>query len=108
MPVTWSIEKLDVLPELEGKQNVVNRIYWLAELSGSDITVNSRGIETVEYDPAHPFIAYDNLDPTTVINWVFESLGPDNIVWVEESLFANLQDRLNPPPAVESPALPWG
>ena len=107
MPAIWTIEKIDVLPEVNGKLNVVNKIYWLAELSGSGTTVNSRGIETVEYDPAHPFIAYDDLDAATVIGWAKDSLGPINLKWVEDSLNANLQEKLNPSPVIQSPTLPW-
>ena len=108
MPVVWIIEKMDVYPEYEGKQNVVNRIYWLAEQSQNGVTVDSRGIETLDYVAGDPFIPFDSLTEATAINWVKSRLGAVNIKWVEDSLAANLQEKLTPPTPVESPALPWG
>ena len=108
MPVVWSIEKMDVYPEYEGKQNVVSRVYWLATQSQNGVTVDSRGIETLDYTAGDPFIPFDTLTESTAVDWAKGCLGAANIKWVEDSLAANLQEKLTPVAPVESPALPWG
>lgn len=88
-----------------GYSNVVYLISWLA--SDSDGTnVAQRGGEVEVPTPAGgTFIPYEQLTEPTVINWVKDVLGPEQVAAIEADL--NIQILYMQQPPVTTPPLPW-
>ena len=107
MTYEWHIHRLTCVttPTLN---NVVIEANWslfgLVE-GKTDISATEFGIETLpEYDPVNPFVPYDQLTETQVIDWVKASLGADKITQLEAKIDKRIQAQMKP---AASPPLPW-
>ena len=72
---TWTIDGLICTPVIDGKNNVVKSVRWTATAS-TGIEENTRkvsmsGERNITYDSTSTFIAYDNLSPDVVLEWVW-------------------------------------
>lgn len=103
----WKVEQLEVVPQQEGKENVVVTVHWRvigeevvedktfygSVYSSTSLTLNIEG----EFTP------FENLTEEQVIGWI-QGSGVDKTA-TEESIFKQIEDQKNPP--IIKPILPW-
>ena len=100
----WSISGLEILPELNGQQNVVYRVQWV--LSTTD-GINSYCIgnsSDIDFDPNSDFVSYENLTEEEVLSWVQSALGTETILSLQNDMDNKL---LSMPQPNNKPSLPW-
>jgi hypothetical protein len=103
--ITWKIDNIEVKPEDEDLTDVVCMVSWRVYAEESDTIVSNYG--TVEIPPAEEetFIAFEDLDEETVIEWVHSVMGDEKVETLENSVESQLIAILIP--AVVSKPLPW-
>lgn len=114
----WVIERINVIPELDGKQQVVSDVHW--RLVGSEPDENGRLDDKerplvykafvydslgVPYDPDYPFTEYSQLTKDQVISWVQNIIGPEEIAAYEKIIETTILKQKTPD--VTSPPIPW-
>lgn len=82
----------------------VEIVHWSAVLTENGASASAYGSVTLSTADPEDFIPYDELTQEEVINWVFEALGPDRVVSIQEGLYDQVQNELNPQDAL---GLPW-
>jgi hypothetical protein len=105
MVYEWHIHKLVCTTSAEQPNTVIEASWSLFGLLDGKPPVSSTefGVETLPpYDPANPFIPYDQLTETQVIDWVKTSMGNAKI----QELEAKIEQRTKAKPVL-SPQLPW-
>lgn len=104
--VQWKVSSLertlpdgDVYPE--GKVCVA---FWQASYEEGDQTASCYG--NVVFGDADPqqYTPYSQLTEEQVLQWIFESLGPDKVVTIQEDLYRQVQEALNP---TYANGVPW-
>lgn len=103
---TWNILRLDAVPQIDGRLNVVRDIHW--EVVGSDGANSVRcsyGCQRVQFDPAAQFTPFESLTAEQVTDWLLTEMGTDLIALVLADVDSLLEAQANPP--VVSPPLPW-
>jgi hypothetical protein len=98
---TWEVESLDCVPN--GK--VVSCIHWRVKGNDGTNTAEMYGTQNIEYNSKNPFIAYESLTKDTIVGWVQEAMGIDDVTRLQETLDKQLESLANPP--VVSLPLPW-
>jgi len=102
----WDIENLECIPSQDGLQDVVCKASW--KYSGSDEDMYSAtrfGIVDLPSPESDSFIAYDQLDESTVALWVAEQITADRVLEMQTEIEQEIA-ALRSPPAVTKP-LPW-
>lgn len=101
----WTITQLQTYPQSEGEANVVCAAAW--NVCGSDGTYSGslNGSTAFKLDPAAPFIPFDQLTETQVLDWVFGSLGEDGKATAEADVDAQIEYAAS---QVQNAPLPWG
>ena len=96
---TLNITEMTVSPQAYGETDVVVTVGWA--YVGTDGTNSAAfgGNTDIAYDPNHPFIAYADLTPAEVTEWV---LG----TWPAAQLQAQ-QDAIAAQLATQTLPLPW-
>ena len=102
---TWSIERLDCYPELDGLLNVVIIIHW--RLDATDGTYNGMLSGTVGMtpDPMSPYTPYNELTEEQVMNWTWTALGSEQVQAYENTVAAQIESQIAP--NIIIPPLPW-
>jgi hypothetical protein len=121
MALTWKIEALNCKPSFDGKTNVVETIHW--RLNGVDGQIFSNidgeiplstdgyyatsvyGSQKVTYEEGSPFTDYDSLTEETVVAWVKDALGEEQVAAYEANVSNQLEALKNP--TVVNPPLPF-
>jgi hypothetical protein len=92
----WKVKGDLVTATIDGSQNVVVQVSWICTATGQGVVVNMNGKTDMTYNPANPFIQYQDLTQAEVIGWVQAELGPDGVAFYEtkasEILAAELAD----------------
>lgn len=104
--VTWNIAQLERhLPDGNScPDGAVYTAHWTASLEESGESASAYGsVGFGDPDPAN-FVPFSQLTKEEVLNWVFEALGVDQVVGIQESLYNQIQDKINPTSAT---GLPW-
>ena len=79
-------------------------VHWTASLEENGESAGAYGsIGLGDPDPNN-YTPFDQLTKNEVINWVFEAMGPDQIVSIQEALNTQIQEKLNP---THSAGVPW-
>lgn len=104
--VNWNIAQLERhLPD--GKtcpDGSVYTIHWSASLEEDGQTATAYGsVGLGEPDPEN-FVPFSELTQEEVLNWLFEALGVDQVVTIQENLHQQIQDKINPTSAT---GIPW-
>jgi hypothetical protein len=102
---TWLITKLQCLPTLEGKTDVVCSIGFSISATDSVNTALVTNNLMLSYDANQSFVNYDNLTSDTVLGWVQSALGADGISKIQSELDVLVSNLSNPPVITRS--LPW-
>lgn len=105
MLLTWKIDALNCKPSFDGKANVVETIHWRLNGVDGDYATSVYGSQGVTYEEGSPFIDYDSLTEKTVIEWLKDSLGAEQVASYETGVNTQLQALKNP--IVVSPPLPF-
>ena len=101
---TWKIESLECNPSSNGQSNVVSVIHWRCQATDGKNTAETYNVIPLPY-VAGTFINYANLTETTVIGWLQNQLGQDQVTKIQTTLDNQLTVMANPP-VVYLP-LPW-
>lgn len=104
--VQWQVGNLDrSLPD--GDQYPEGKVYsagWYATYEENGESAYAYGsVGFGEADPQH-YTPYSQLTQEEVLQWVFETLGPDAVVSIQESLYKQVQEKLNP---THASGVPW-
>jgi hypothetical protein len=95
---TWDIAQLERhLPDEDTcPDGAVYTAHWTASLEEDGESASAYGsVGFSDPDPA-TFVPFSDLTKEEVINWVFDVLGPDQIVSIEEGLYNQIQQKINP------------
>lgn len=105
MSLTWKIEQLNCKPSFDGKTNVVETIHWRLNGVDGDYATSVYGSQGVTYEEGSPFTDYDSLTEETVIEWLKDALGAEQVATYETGVNSQLEALKNP--TVVSPPLPF-
>jgi hypothetical protein len=116
----WSVNKVEVAPQKDGKTNVVRAVEWSATATSGEYTAIVSGVRQLSNAAVSDFfIEYPQLSEQTVLDWCF---APEVITWkdvdgsdksvtklLKDKVEAQLTDRINEQVArkEQEPALPW-
>jgi hypothetical protein len=99
----WTVDQLVCKPSLENNTNVVSVVHWRATATDGTNTVSIYNSTSIPFDDTKSFEAYETLNPTQVLNWVYEN--GVNRETVDSALDAMLLAKANPTEVVLP--LPW-
>lgn len=102
---TWLITKLQCLPTLEGKTDVVCSIGFSISATDSVNTALVTNNLMLSYDANQSFTKYADLTSDIVLGWVQSALGADGINKIQSELDVLVSNLSNPPVITRS--LPW-
>ena len=105
MALTWKIEQLNCKPSFDGKTNVVETIHWRLNGVDGDYANSVYGSQGVTYVEGSPFTDYDSLTEETVVEWLKDALGAEQVANYETSVNGQLDSLKNP--TVVTPPLPF-
>lgn len=103
---TWDIAQLERrLPDGDTcPDGAVYTAHWTVSYEENGESASAYGsVGLSDPDPAS-FVPFSQLTKEEVLDWVFEFLGPDQVVSIQESLYNTVQAKLNPTTAQ---GLPW-
>lgn len=101
---TLDIVKLECYPQAHGETNVIFDVYFT--ITGSDGTYESKGTSSVSLTKdGAAYIPYANLTHADVIAWVQQTITPEELAVLENSIAWCIAQQITP--SVVSPALPW-
>ena len=104
--VTWDIAQLErKLPDGDTcPDGAVYTAHWTASLEESGESASAYGsVGFSDPDPA-TFVPFNQLTKEEVLNWVFDALGIDQVVSIQEGLNNQIQQKLNP---TSKAGVPW-
>lgn len=102
---TWDIAQLErKLPDGETcPDGAVYTAHYTVSLEQDGETAGAYG--SVGFGDPSPenFTPFNELTKEEVLNWVFEALGVDQVVSIQESLYQQIQQKVNPTTATGTP-----
>lgn len=101
----WTIDNIEYVAELNGKNNVVTRIYWRIISSDGENEVSSYDSVNVNFDENSDFIEYKNLEKTEVLKWAKFALGHDEVSKIESNM-AGVLENMKIQPKINT-GTPW-
>lgn len=103
MTYTWTITRLDCIPQTEQGSDYVVAAYWSCTATDDTYARSLGGVVTLRPDADAPFIPYADLTEATVLAWCFaQGVDKDGI---EDAVAQQIEVQKHPP--IVSPALPW-
>lgn len=93
----WKVNGNLETRNIDGHENVVVQVPWICTATSQGVTVNMNGKTDLAYDPATPFIQYQDLTEAQVIGWVQSALGPDGVAFYENQTQEVLDTELADP-----------
>lgn len=93
----WKVNGDLETANIDGYQNVVVQVPWICTTTAQGVTVNMNGKTDLKFDPANPFIQYQDLTEAQVIGWVQSTLGPDGVAFYETKTQEVLDGELADP-----------
>jgi hypothetical protein len=101
--ITWVIEQMSVVPQLDGKTDVVVTAAWRCiGLDGQYIST-IYGSANFTLSQSSSYTPYDQLTESQVLGWCYEN-GVDKAA-TETNVDKQVQDQVNNP--IVTPPLPW-
>lgn len=101
MPVQWKVSSM----ERQLADGTVNVVHWRASLEEDGFFQDTYGSVSLTRDETSPpFVPYENLTESTVIEWVKEALGAENVTALEAGLVNAINLKKNP---VSASGVPW-
>ena len=108
MAITWTFEfpSLDVVPDFDGKQDVVQTVHWrLTGTTSTGETASAYGSFGVAYDPEAEFTAFADIKRADLRAWMKASIDLSN---VKSAIKAQLKAQIDPSIASTSPPFSGG
>lgn len=101
-----AFNSLQSYPTYQGQTNCVFSIKWvISGTDGNGHNAAAYGTTEVPYNPADPYIPYDQLTFDIVLGWYNEYTPADTITAAEAQIDADIENQINPP--TQSLPLPW-
>jgi hypothetical protein len=101
--ITWVIELLSVIPQIDGKTDVVVTASWRCNGVDGQYLATAYGAASFTLSQGSSFTPYDQLTQDQVLGWCYEN-GVDKTA-TEANVEQEVQDQINPP--IITPPLPW-
>jgi hypothetical protein len=101
----WKVVSLECYPEHEGQENVVTTAHWTLTTIDGEYVGSAYGSASFTLDPEAEFIPFADLTETTIIGWVKNHIGEEQVEVLENSVTKQIEEQKNPP--IVKPALPW-
>jgi hypothetical protein len=99
----WKINRLDLIPDNEGKLNYVTNINWTYFATDENFEASSSGNLGLSQTFDSPnYVPYEQLTEEDVINWLELTL---NVTEMQNALNIELNKLINPP--IVNLPLPW-
>ena len=107
MEITWKVESIRCIPQVDEYDDVVYDIAWRTYATEGDHSTSVYGTVTVSFDPDEvvEFTPYEELTEEQVLDWVFDSLGEEGKLAIEENVENALLDMITP--KIVTNPLPW-
>lgn len=105
---TWKIDSLECKKQEQGFTDVVYNIHWRLYATEGGQSTSIYGSQSVSFDPtdeAYVFTPYEELTEQTVIGWLHDSFGAENVTEKETVVTNILNSIINP--VIETKPLPW-
>lgn len=102
----WSIANLErKLPDgATPPEGQVYTAHWTVSLEDQGETASAYGSVGFGDPEGGQYTPFDQLTEAQVLEWVFETLGVDQVVGIQESLYNQIQEKLNP---THASGVPW-
>jgi len=102
----WDIAQLERhLPDgTTCPDGAVYTVHWTVSLEESGHTASAYGSVGLGQPNPDNFVPFNQLTKQEVLDWVFETLGIDQVVTIQENLYQQIQQQLNP---TSASGLPW-
>ena len=102
----WSVVNLEHnLPDGDTPpKGQVTIAHWTATLEDQGETASAYGSVGFGDPEADDYIPYDQLTEIQVLQWVFDTLGSEQVTAINDGLANQIEQKLNPPTAS---GLPW-
>jgi hypothetical protein len=101
----WNVTALSVIPSADGLSDVVLNVYWICSATNGTQTYVTNGCTQVPFPNPAAFTPFSSLTEGQVLQWVFATLGAQQVSDIEASADQGLQNLINPP--ITYPPLPW-
>jgi len=113
--IVWTVNEVDCYPEQPYPKYVYN-VHWTCTATGSSInpetnkpyTISRYGTWKLPYNLTGPYIPYEDLTESKLIEWVHEEMNKTEdhtVSIIQEGLNRNITEQMNPPSI--QPSLPW-
>lgn len=103
--ITWSIDKLSYVSDLNGYTNVVKCVWWTVCASSGNLIATSNSYVELQCEDIKNFIALEYLSEEQVISWVIDVIGKDQA----DNYVERLKKRIEEMQLIEvsENELPW-
>ena len=104
--VSWDIATMERhLPDGDTcPDGAVYTVHWTASLEENGESASCYGSIGLGAPDPQSFTPFADLTKQEVVNWVLAALGADKVVSIEESLYNQVQQKINPTSAI---GVPW-
>lgn len=93
---TWHINALDCHVSSGSLENIIYTVHWSAFLTDQEHTVSSIGANSIPAPSSGSFIPYEELDKDTVLGWLWEAMGEEQVENITTSLQNQLEEKKVP------------
>lgn len=102
----WSIANLErKLPDgATPPEGQVYTAHWTVSLEDQGKTAGAYGSVGFGDPDPNNYTPFDQLTEAEVLQWVFEALGVDQVVGIQEALYQQIQEQLHP---THEAGVPW-
>lgn len=107
MELKWEIRQLNVIPEHNGKKDVVYSVVWMLIAEDGAFSAAHQGVIKTNTDDLDQFIEYEKLSRDQVIQWVIDSLSDEEKQKAQDTVLAQLNAQKNSSGIKSSTTLPW-
>lgn len=103
---TWAVTAL-YTETIEGNSNYV--VIANYNVVGFDGTYEASLSNTARFstESVSPFIPYEDLTETIVVEWIMDDLGTDGVNNLYACIDGQINSQINPPVTPENTPLPW-
>lgn len=107
MEKVWKINSIEIIVSEGGYENIAKTVHWRLYGYDGDFETSVYGSINLPFDPETitDFTNYEDLDEDTVLTWVKDSMGEEQVAAYELSIEKQLYD-LKHPKIITKP-VPW-
>ena len=99
----WDCKTVDVYPSKSGEKNVVYNVHWKVtgiseskDENDNPYSATTIGTQNLEFVSGSDFTDFDDLNHTTIVNWVKAEMGSDQVKSIEEGLDSQITELQTP------------